>query len=120
MKVDTWGRQHGAGRAGFFVNLDDEHQISVQWGTGSYGDNYGEFDADPSTRVEVHSPEIFADAPYGGPYPYVPVEKVFRLVAQLSQANSPEEWRRIAAEWVEALKTEKVEEETVEETEEPA
>jgi hypothetical protein len=120
MKVDTWGRQHGAGRAGFFVNLDDEHQLSVQWGTGIYADNKRANEPGPSATAEIYSPEIFADTGYEGSYPYVPVEKVFQLVAQLSQANSPEEWRRIAAEWVEALKTEKVEEETVEETEEPA
>ena len=111
MKVDTWGRQHGAGRAGFWVNLDDTYSLSVQWGTGMYADNHRAHEPGPSARVEVHSPEIFADAPYGGPYPYVPVEKVFRLVAQLSQANSPEEWRRIAAAWVDGLReTEKVEE----------
>lgn len=107
MKIDTWKPGDGHGRAGFFVHLDDEHRLSIQWGSGMYGDNYTKWPAevpDPSSTCEVYGPKLFGEnANYGDPYGYVPVNKVMELLGRLACVNTPALWKATAQAWAREL-----------------
>lgn len=108
MKIETWKPEQGPGRAGFWIDLGNNHRLSVQWGSGMRADNYHLLSHEipgPSATCEVYS-ELFGEsAEFGDPLAYVPVNKIMELLGRLACVNTPALWQATAQAWLKELRS---------------